>query len=516
MPEKKITSRQEKILAVDDDNAIRFMLKRIISSIGYNVTTATDGADAVNKLKNDTFSVVITDILMPHMNGMDLLQHIRKNYTHINVIVVTGFSDKYSFNDIILAGATDFIIKPFEKVELTAKLQRVIRERRHIENLNNEIAAKKAEKDKLETITTAANDAILMMDTNGIISFWNEAATRIFGFTKVEALGQNLHSLIAPTRFHNAFQQGFKKFIKNGQGSVIDKTLELQGKRKDGSEFPAELSISSVKLNGVWNAVGLVRDITDRKIINAELHKAKNEALQASKAKTAFINTISHELRTPMNGILGMTSLLKSTELSATQNEYLDMAIVSSERLMNLIYQLLDFSVIDSQKKNLNSTSFEISQTIDNLPASLRKNALKKGITLSFHIDETTPKTIFGDPVVLSQVLNNLISNAVTHTDHGQILVEVIAKEKVDANNILLQFSVMDTGKGIPLDNQKEIFDSFTQVEDYLSRNNEGAGLGLAICSKLVELMDGEIWLESVPGKGSNFFFTATFEIRQE
>ncbi|ETR68453.1 MAG: two-component hybrid sensor and regulator histidine kinase [Candidatus Magnetoglobus multicellularis str. Araruama] len=238
-----------------------------------------------------------------------------------------------------------------------------------------------------------------------------------------------------------------------------------------------------------------------------EAEQAKEKAEQSEKFKSTFLTTMSHEIRTPINGVLGMASLLMDTKLDPLQQEYIDILKSSGEMLLVLINDILDFSKIESGKMILEKHNFQLSSCIKDVYNLLSFSAAKKGIELIENIDQNVPKTIIGDKTRLRQILFNLIGNAIKFTEKGEVFLNIKTILQ-DNHHYTLEFSVKDTGIGIPLEKTNQLFKSFSQVDTSTTRKYGGTGLGLAICDRLVNLMGGKIWVESEEGKGATFFFT--------
>lgn len=245
-----------------------------------------------------------------------------------------------------------------------------------------------------------------------------------------------------------------------------------------------------------------------------QLVNVQKEALAANRAKSEFLANMSHEVRTPMNGILGMTELALDTPLTGLQQEYLDAIKASAESLMTVINDILDFSKIEARKIELEYLNFDLRDSIGDMVSALALAAHKKGLELAYKVDSSVPDKIIGDPGRLRQIILNLVNNAIKFTKKGEVVVSIQEEGRTE-NDIMFHFTVSDTGIGVPKSKQKSIFDAFAQADGSTTRNYGGSGLGLAISSQLVELMGGDIWLDSEMGVGSSVHFTARFQIQK-
>jgi PAS domain S-box-containing protein len=361
----------------------------------------------------------------------------------------------------------------------------------------------------LQSITDTAQDAIIMIDTVGKVSFWNPASEKIFGYSSFQALGQNLHSLITPERYHKVHAKAFETFQKTGKGAAVNKTLVLQALTKFGHEIPIELSLSSIWTEDGWHAIGIVRDITERKQIEQELLAAKEKAEAANKAKSEFLANMSHEIRTPLNGVIGFTDLLTETSLNNEQKQYVEHANTSAHTLLEIINDILDLSKIEAGKLELDEVSTDLPLFVNKIIEVIRYSSSKKGLSLSLKIQKDIPTFIVVDPVRLRQILMNLLSNAVKFTEKGEVTLSISFKPN-ETNPIFTDytFSVQDTGIGISEEQRTRLFQVFSQADASTTRKFGGTGLGLVISNLLVEKMGGSLNLNSQLGIGSNFYFT--------
>ncbi|MDO9565248.1 MAG: response regulator [Candidatus Desulfaltia sp.] len=254
----------------------------------------------------------------------------------------------------------------------------------------------------------------------------------------------------------------------------------------------------------------LNKEIAERNLAEKALREAKKEAEAANQAKSSFLANISHEMRTSLNGIIGMTNLILATDLTKEQMEYLDMLKISADSLLSLTNSILDFSKIEAQKLELEEIPFNLRNTLENVADILAVQAYEKGLELTFHIKPDVPTALIGDPARLRQIIINLAGNSIKFTKKGEVSIRV-STEKKETSSILLHFMVSDTGIGIPPDKIDKIFESYTQAGSFTTREYGGTGLGLTISKQLVEMMEGSIWVESPSRFGTTFNFTARF-----
>jgi len=364
--------------------------------------------------------------------------------------------------------------------------------------------------ERTRLILDTAYDAFVGIDHEGRIVDWNPQAEAVFGWPRDEALGRPVAETIVPPRFREVYRHRLQQTLARGQGSVLNKRIEITAMRRDGSEFPVEAAITPVRLGKTHLFHAFLHDISRRKRYEAELREAKEAAEAANRAKGAFLANMSHEIRTPMNAIIGMAELVLDTPLTSEQREYLKLVLESADSLLSIINDLLDFSKIEAGKFDLDPRPFDLHESVGDTMKSLAVRAHRKGLELAHEIVGDVPRVMLGDPNRLRQVVINLVGNAIKFTDHGEVVMTV-TREHADEQGCLLHFAVRDTGIGVPPEKQEVIFKAFEQADTSTTRRFGGTGLGLAISSALVELMHGRLWVVSQPGVGSTFHFTALF-----
>lgn len=372
------------------------------------------------------------------------------------------------------------------------------------EQKDNEERLRNSE-EKFRLISTSAQDGIIMIDKKGMITYWNPGAEKIFGYTAEEVSAANLHQLLAPGKYHQRYAEGFARFLKTGTGTVVGNITELDARKKDGSIIQIELSLAGMRQGNSFGAVGIVRDITDRKAAEKELIRAKEKAEESDRLKSAFLATMSHELRTPLNAIIGFSGLIDE---SLTVSEIVDMGRrinSSGHNLLKIIESMFEISMLEARVNEPSVEEFPVLEVFGPLKTFLSKELSKQsksGVQTFFHPDKnSTDIVISTDKTKLSILLTNLLSNAVKFTAEGQIDYGFL----VDGSGIT--FFVKDTGIGIPEEKMEIIYQKFRQVDDSYTRQYGGVGLGLSICREIAVLLKGILWAESVRGAGSTFYF---------
>jgi PAS domain S-box-containing protein len=419
--------------------------------------------------------------------------------------------------------------------------------------VNATLAQREREKyvKRTDLILRNATDGILTIDDQQRIVRFNPAAEQIWGYRAEEVVGKEI-TLLIPEYARADHLANIHRFRDSHIDGIAmdDRGLNLAGQRKDGSIFPAEVGISMNESDGAYFYSAFVKDVTERRkaeedlleaksaaeealrkqeeqnrimddqynrllAIQEELFEAKEEAEAATQAKGDFLANMSHEIRTPMNAVIGLTDLALRTDLTEKQRDYLSKIHGSAESLLGIINDILDFSKIEAGRLEIENIEFEIDKVLENLATVASVKTREKGLELLFRRDPRVPTVLVGDPLRLGQVLINLTNNAVKFTDTGEILVTIDLLEK-SQDKVNLKFGVKDTGIGMSEEQQGRLFRSFSQADTSTTRKYGGTGLGLAISKQLVEMMAGEISVESEPGTGSTFTFDVVMGVGED
>ena len=353
-------------------------------------------------------------------------------------------------------------------------------------------------------------DGIVLVDANGFIVEFNPAAERIFGHRAGDVIGRAWQVLAPPG--DTGYGKLLEDCVKRGEGAAQSVVRELIGVRKHGEQFPVELSVSPTPINGQTMFTALVRDITEPKRARQALIEASEAAEQANRAKSEFLANMSHEIRTPMNGVLGMTELLLETQLEALQRDYAETIRDSAKGLLTVVNDVLDYSKVEAGQLHLEKIDMDLRDVFEDVGRLVAMQAHAKNLDVVVQVDPSLPDLVTGDPGRMRQVLLNLGSNAVKFTEKGKVHLSLLVTHR-DSRQMTVRCEVRDTGIGIPAHRIGRLFKPFSQVDSSMTRRFGGTGLGLSIVRSLVDLMGGQVRVESTLGVGSVFWFTATFEV---
>ncbi|HEU4621165.1 MAG TPA: PAS domain S-box protein [Burkholderiaceae bacterium] len=373
-----------------------------------------------------------------------------------------------------------------------------------IRDISERLRAEKKFRDVLE----AAPDPIVIVDSSGRMTVVNSQAERMFGYTRAEMLGQSVDILL-PERYRGRHPMHRAKYFSRPTAGQLGPGLDLYARRKDGSEFPIELSLNPLETEeGLWVSSS-IRDISDRKRFEQELREKNDELERANRAKDLFLASMSHELRTPLNAVIGFTGTLLMRlpgPLNDEQEKQLRIVQTSAKHLLSLISDLLDLARIDADKLELYPEPVKCKTLVHEIFTTLRPEAECKGIAFNCLLPRTDA-LIYADRRALTQIVINLVSNAIKFTQSGYVHLELVYVER-EKNKSNIEIHVRDTGCGIRAEDQTKLFEAFSRIHSLDRSNSHGTGLGLHLSRKLARAMGGDIVLHSEAGRGSTFTLT--------
>ena len=478
------------ILVIDDSRFVRRQISSLLAVYNYNIIIAENGKDAMEVIEKNELDLVVLDLVLPDMDGVEVLKHIRKkyNYSELPVFILTGEYPKSIMARLVKEGANEFFVKPFTPELFLIKVNFWLEFRRkNLENIKNEFL--------LNELQYVIDKSVIMSktDINGTITLVNDNFCKDTGYTREELIGKNHRIIRDPSTP--------KELYEDMWNTILDKRVwqgVLKNRRKDGSSNFSKCTIVPILnyKNDIEAFISIREDITKVKL-------AEEKAKSLNKSKSEFLANMSHEIRTPLNAIVGFMDLLKGTcKDNKEVLEYIKVMQSSSDSLLQIIEDILDFSKIESGKLNIDKIYFNPKEELRSVAHLFDARCSEKNITLIINVDNNMPDSIYSDPLRIKQIIANLLSNAIKFTEGGKKIEVDISYE-----DGYLKCSVKDEGKGIAKDKIEHIFEAFNQEDNSTTREYGGTGLGLTISSRLAKLLGGELKVESKLGKGSNFYF---------
>ena len=477
----------------------------------YNVFLAETAREALNILRTENICVLVTDQRMPEMSGTELLEKVASEFPNVLRYMLTGYSDYDPLVDAINRGRVHgYFSKPLNPYEFTGRVTNGLKSFMLKERNRQLLVELKEGQAKLEQAHHLAQIGVWDWDRESDRTFWSEEMYRIFGFDPGRAAPPfaEFSTLFVP--------QSRERLIQAREQALAMKTpykLELEVVRP-GNRAGWVYAVGGPTTNAQGDVIGqygTFQDITEEKEVKEELRRARDAANAASEAKNEFLANMSHEIRTPLNGILGMLQLVQRTQLDEEQQEYVSRAILSSRRLTNLLTDILDLSMIEANKLGIRAEHFDLDGTMRQVAELFRPTSKESGVELRLYVDPTIPRELIGDPTRLQQVFTNFVGNSFKFTKTGHVAMEAYPLRVIRPGQYRVLFSISDTGIGIPDDKLDSLFHPFTQASVGLTRQFQGAGLGLSICKRLINLMGGEISIASEVGKGTSIHFCINF-----
>jgi two-component system sensor histidine kinase/response regulator len=358
------------------------------------------------------------------------------------------------------------------------------------------------------SVLELAPDGLMVVDAEGSIRLANAQCERLFGYPREALVGMKVERLV-PDHVRGRHPELRAEFHRSASPRAMGAGQELSALRKDGSLFPVEIGLSPLpSREGEPGQVAVsVRDVTERKAAEKALQQAKEKAEEATQMKSMFLANMSHEIRTPMNAIIGLSFLALKTPLNTKQRDYIGKIHNAGTSLLAIINDILDFSKIEAGRLDIEQTDFKLDEVVNSVTTITGQKAHDKGLEFLVEVPSSVPQFLVGDPLRLGQILTNLVNNAIKFTEQGEIRLSAQVLEQT-GEKCKLKFSVRDTGLGMTPEQSVRLFQPFTQADMSTTRKYGGTGLGLTISRRLCELMGGQIWVDSEPGKGSTFSFT--------
>jgi PAS domain S-box-containing protein len=499
-----------RLLIVEDSIDDALLTVRELKRAGYElIYERVETAEAMTAALNaNTWDLVIADFALPQFSGIAALELLKATGLDIPFFIISGSIGEDLAVEVMKSGASDYLMKGNVKrlipsVERELREAEMRRQRRQAEEALRDSEARKA------AIFDSALDSIISINHAGNIIEFNPQAEKTFGYKRDEVIGQPMDELIIPPTLRPKHRAALAHYLATGIGSVVGGRVELTAMRRDGSEFPVELSLTSISSKTQPMFTAYLRDLTEQKKQeelrqrSRQLEEQNLRIQEANRLKSEFLANMSHELRTPLNAVIGFAELLvdgKAGPLTTEQKEYLNDIATSGHHLLQLINDVLDLAKIEAGRMELDPETFSIKSAADEVCTIMRPFALKKNITINLEVADPVDAVTL-DLRKLKQMLYNLLSNAIKFS-HEEGVVKLAIRTGAQE---LIEIAVKDSGIGIKRDDLPRIFREFEQLESGASRRFPGTGLGLALTKKIVELHNGSIRVETEFGKGSTF-----------
>jgi PAS domain S-box-containing protein len=496
----------DKILIVDDEPNNLDVLRNCLNEAGFKVPVVESGETALKLVDHIKPDLILLDVMMPGMDGFETCRRLKQNEVtkETPIIFITAKTESVDKIKGFEVGAVDYITKPFQTVEVIARVNKHLT----IRNLQKQLEAKNAQLQESEAkyrrlIENMPKEFIIYShNTKGVFSFLSNSIQDVLGYTPEEFMIHYTNHLT-----DNPQNEKVRYHSELSRQGIVQPSYEIESYCKDGRIKTLEVSEVPIfdDQGQVVSVEGFAHDITERKQTEIALKQAKKQAEVANQAKSEFLANMSHEIRTPMNAVIGFSEILAAKITDKQHKSYLDSIQTAGKSLLTLINDILDLSKIEAGRLNMQYEPVNPQIIFTELQQIFSLKIAEKKLEFIMAIDESLPPALLLDETRLRQVLLNLIGNAVKFTDSGYIKLGANQETYANQKQIDLILAVEDSGIGIPADQQALIFESFRQQDGQSSHQYGGTGLGLTISKRLVEMMNGQISVTSIPSKGSRF-----------
>lgn len=496
-----------RIIVVEDDEGLNSLISKKLERFGYEVKSYTKGCKAVDAF--NTKDLLLLDYKLQDCYAEEIIDKLQDKNLKPKFIIMTGQGDEKTAVKMMKMGAKDYITKDTNFLEnLPSSINKILNLINVEEKLEDSQKELQKSEEKYRLITENVNDLITKLDLSFYYSYASPIAEKLTGYKSHVLLGKSIFDFVHPHE-KVSLENYFERILRGSDDTII----RYRFRKKNGEYIWLETNNHVLKTDKLENKeiISVSRDITEG-LKSEELIKAKEAAEYASKTKSEFLASLSHEIRNPMNVIIGMANTLSRTQLSQEQTKYIEALRISSNNLMNLINDILDISKIEANKVDIYNIHFKLDELFNELKLLYQHQADFKGLDFQCKIAPNVPIDLVGDYNKLKQILVNLISNSIKFTKKGRVsmLAELVLIEK---KSVRIKFIVQDTGLGIKKENFNKIFEAFTQLDSSPSKQYSGTGLGLAIVKKFTDLLSGNITFNSKYNKGTTFYVQIPFHL---
>ncbi len=497
---------QARIMIVDDTPANLNLLMEILLKKGHQIVAFPSGQQALEAASKTPPDLILLDIRMPGMDGFEVCRKLKQDpdLQDIPVIFISALQDVSDKVQAYNTGGVDYVSKPFQPEEVYARVETHLRLNRLLRE-------------------SEESRRVLIEELPDIIVRFDRQARHVSVSDNIRDLGiTEPGEYIGRTHRELGYSESCCRFWEKSIATVFDsgepleEEMSLYSGENEGLIHNVRMVPERDSSGNIVTVLAISRDITLQKQAQQALLNAKKDAEAANQAKNEFLANMSHEIRTPLNGIDGVMQMLLSTSLTAEQKKFLEMGMQASKRLTELLSDILDLSRLEAGRNDIQENLFSLRDICDVLTELFAITSRDKGVSIDFNLSPLLPSKVLGDATRVRQVLYNLLGNSIKFTSQGTVSLDISPVNSPEQGKKNLLFTVSDTGEGIPKDKLETILQPFTMANGSSTRRHQGAGLGLSVTHRLVELMGGSISIESTQGQGTSVYVTLPFKTHEE